>query len=221
VTEAEWLRRDEPAEMLSFLRERLAGREDARRKIRLWAAACCRQVWHRVKKARSRKLVEASERYADGEVDFRDLKAAWDAHGYVVGPRAWGIRIARSAAHRDIWQGALETWAALSLSGIDGGPESALEDRVQAGLFREVFGNPFRRVMVAPAWRTPTVAALARGAYDERLLPSGELGPHRLAVLADALEEAGCTDADLLGHLRGPGPHVRGCWAVDLLLGQG
>jgi hypothetical protein len=217
VTEAEWLGRDEPANMLLFLREEMAGREDARRKIRLWAAACCRQVWHRFTKPKSRKLIEASERYADGEENFRDLKAAWDTHR----SRAWGIRLARSASHRDIWQGALESWAALKARAVPGGPEPALGDRVQAGLFREVFGNPFRRVVIAPAWRAPTVAAIARGAYDERRLPSGELGLDRLAVLADALEEAGCTDADILDHLRGPGPHVRGCWAVDLLLGKG
>ena len=54
-----------------------------------------------------------------------------------------------------------------------------------------------------------------------RSLPAGTLDPARLAVLADALEDAGCTDAGLLGHLRGPGPHVRGCWAVDLLIGKG
>ena len=64
------------------------------------------------------------------------------------------------------------------------------------------------------------MVALARVAYDQRELPSGTLDVARLAVLADALEEAGCTDADLLGHLRGPGPHARGCWAVDLLLGK-
>jgi hypothetical protein len=63
-------------------------------------------------------------------------------------------------------------------------------------------------------------AGLARAAYWYRLLPSGHLDPARLAVLADDLEDAGCTDPDLLGHLRGPGPHVRGCWAVDLLLGK-
>jgi hypothetical protein len=49
---------------------------------------------------------------------------------------------------------------------------------------------------------------------------AGRLDPTRLAVLADALEEAGCADAELLGHLRGPGLHVRGCWAVDSLLGR-
>ena len=65
------------------------------------------------------------------------------------------------------------------------------------------------------------MVALAQAAYDQQLLPSGHLNPARLAVLADAVEEAGCDQTDLLAHLRGPGPHVRGCWAVDLLLGRG
>jgi hypothetical protein len=85
-------------------------------------------------------------------------------------------------------------------------------------LIRDIFGNPFRPVTVDPAWLTPTVTDLATVAYNERALPSGELDPARLAVLADALEEAGCSSADLLSHLRSTGPHVRGCWAVDLLL---
>jgi hypothetical protein len=61
---------------------------------------------------------------------------------------------------------------------------------------------------------------LAEAAYAERTLPPGTLDPARLALLADALEDAGCTDGELLGHLRGPGPHVRGCWALDLVLGK-
>jgi len=61
---------------------------------------------------------------------------------------------------------------------------------------------------------------LAQAAYDQRELPSGTLDPARFAVLADALDEVGCADADILGHLRGPGPHVRGCWALDLCLGK-
>ena len=64
------------------------------------------------------------------------------------------------------------------------------------------------------------IGKLAEAAYTARSLPQGELDPARLAVLADALEDAGCTDADILGHLRGPGPHVRGCWVIDLLLGK-
>jgi hypothetical protein len=69
---------------------------------------------------------------------------------------------------------------------------------VQAGRFREIFGNPFRPVSVSPRCLTPQVVALAQAAYDQRLLPAGTLDPARLAVLADALEEAGCDQADLL-----------------------
>jgi hypothetical protein len=69
-------------------------------------------------------------------------------------------------------------------------------------------------------WNDCVVVKLARAAYEFRSLPDGTLDASRLAVLADALEEAGCVDADLLGHLRGPGPHVRGCFALDWLLGK-
>jgi hypothetical protein len=65
------------------------------------------------------------------------------------------------------------------------------------------------------------LALAAQAAYEQPELPAGTLGTTRLVVLADALEEAGCDRAELLSHLRGPGPHVRGCWAVDLLLGKG
>jgi hypothetical protein len=85
-----------------------------------------------------------------------------------------------------------------------------------AELLREVFGNPFRPVSISRsvlAWNDGTVVKLARAIYDERAFD-------RLPVLADALEEAGCDHADLPGHCRAPGPHVRGCWAVDLLLNQ-
>src|SRR5262249_31345590 len=87
-------------------------------------------------------------------------------------------------------------------------------------LLRDIFGNPFCPVRCPPAWRTADVLALARAAYDERILPSGELDPQRLLILADALEEAGCANPEILNHLRGPGPHVRGCWALDLLTGR-
>jgi hypothetical protein len=83
-----------------------------------------------------------------------------------------------------------------------------------------MFGNTFRLIAVTAAWRTATVRALARAAYQERRLPEGILENGCLAVLADALEEGGCTGPDILGHLRGPGPHVRGCWGVDLILGK-
>jgi hypothetical protein len=64
------------------------------------------------------------------------------------------------------------------------------------------------------------VVRLAQAAYDERHMPEGTLDNVWLAVLADALEEAGCSDAEILNHLRRPGPHVRGCWVIDLCLGK-
>jgi hypothetical protein len=64
------------------------------------------------------------------------------------------------------------------------------------------------------------LTSLAVAAYEERLLPSGHLDNARLAVLSDALEEAGCSDEEILAHLRSPGPHIRGCWALDHILGK-
>ena len=79
-------------------------------------------------------------------------------------------------------------------------------------LLRDIFGNPFRPVTtVNPAWRTATVVSLAQAIYEKRAF-------ERLPILGDALEDAGCDDADLLAHCRGSGPHVRGCWALVLLL---
>jgi hypothetical protein len=73
---------------------------------------------------------------------------------------------------------------------------------------------PFRRVTADPSWRTPTVLALARGVYVERAFD-------RMPILADALEDAGCENPDVLAHCRNPGSHARGCWVIDLLLGRG
>jgi hypothetical protein len=93
------------------------------------------------------------------------------------------------------------------------------ERAAHASLLRCLF-HPFQPTRLMSLWQTPTVLALAQAAYNERTMPAGTLEPDRLAVLADALEDSGCTDADMLLHLRGPGPHVRGCWVVDLLLGK-
>jgi hypothetical protein len=88
--------------------------------------------------------------------------------------------------------------------------------RLHAELVREVFGNPFRKAKIKWAWlacNDGIVAKLAQAIEEERAFD-------RLPILADALEDAGCTDADLLDHLRSPGSHVRGCWALDLILGK-
>jgi hypothetical protein len=87
------------------------------------------------------------------------------------------------------------------------------EAEQQASLGREVFGSPFRPVTVNPSWLTSTVTALARRMYESR-----DFGA--MPVLADALQDAECDNGDLLDHCRGPGPHVRGCWAIDAILGE-
>jgi hypothetical protein len=83
-----------------------------------------------------------------------------------------------------------------------------------AKLFRCVVGNPYRPVPMLESWRTPTVVALASGVYADRAFD-------RLPILADALEEAGCDHPGVLAHCRDPGPHARGCWVVDGVLGKG
>jgi hypothetical protein len=91
---------------------------------------------------------------------------------------------------------------------------SRLPDSTQfASDFRDIFANPFRPVTLAPSWQTETVVALATGIDADRAFD-------RMPVLADALEDAGCDYADVLSHCRGEGPHVRGCWVVDLMLGK-
>ncbi len=80
--------------------------------------------------------------------------------------------------------------------------------------------DPFSAAPPRPPWRTHDVMQVARAALAERVTPEGALDPLRLNVLADALTDAGCADERLLAHLRSPGPHVRGCWAVDLALGR-
>ena len=101
------------------------------------------------------------------------------------------------------------------LEAIGGSPVTpdVAEEFVQCRLLRDIFGNPFRPVVADPAWLTPTAVAIATAIYADRAFD-------RMPILADALEEAGCVNADLLLHCCGAGPHVRGYWIVDLLLGK-
>jgi hypothetical protein len=131
----------------------------------------------------------------------RGLTAAWTA--------GWAKAAAVRAAD-----------AALRAAG-EGGPEPAI--RGQPPLLRDIFQNPYRPGWVDPPWllwNSEAVVKMAQAAYEERSLPSGHLDHARLAILADALEDAGCPVKVILDHLRGLDPHVRGCWVVDLLLGK-
>jgi hypothetical protein len=81
----------------------------------------------------------------------------------------------------------------------------------EAALLRDVFGNPFRSVAIDPEWLSSTVLTLASGIYEEKAFD-------RMPILADALQDADCDNEEILNHCRSEGPHVRGCWVVDLLL---
>jgi hypothetical protein len=91
-------------------------------------------------------------------------------------------------------------------------------------LLRDIFGNPFPPSPPVPtavlAWNDRTIPSIAQAIYDDRRMPEGTLDTARLAILADALLDAGCGDEELIAHCRSEGPHVWGCWAVDLILGK-
>ena len=224
MTEQEWLACTDPRKMLEALRGKASDR-----KVRLFACACCRQVWHFLTDRRCRAAVEQAERYADGQASKRGLTPTRVAAREAVRREDlpyWRRRAFHACLKvvEDRPAPAVAAGAAINASGAvvakpskRGGYKTALA--AQVALLRDLF-SPFRPVTPDPAWRTAQAVALAQAAYDERERPAGTLAVARLAVLADALEETGCDQAELLAHLRGPGPHVRGCWAVDLLLGK-
>jgi hypothetical protein len=217
-----WAECGEPAGMLDHL---LKQDGVSWRKVRLWACACVRRIWARLTSEPGRRAVEVVERFAEGQAEQRAVDNAANAAGRVKkGDRRANYAAARLArlcssvrfppAHvSDLVVDVVERDA-------DQSPARAAERRAHADLLRDVFGNPFRPVRLDPSWLTPTVVGLAETAYNDRILPSGHLDPARLAVLADALEEAGAADSGLPAHLRTPGPHVRGCHVLDLLTGR-
>src|SRR4051812_17679097 len=211
MREWEWLACTDPDALLEFLRT--AGKATDR-KLRLFTCACLRRIRHLLPDERSRTAIEVAERFADGQVTRENLETAFKAA--LAAARATACAFndrGYAAANAAAYAAVLRTYC----QGID---ETVLDECTQCSFLRDLFGNPFRPVRLDSAWFTPTVVSLAQAACHERILPSGHLHPARLAVLADALEEAGCTDAEILGHLRGPGPHVRGCFVLDDILGK-
>jgi hypothetical protein len=209
-------------------------RNPSDRKLRLFGCACCRGVWHLFDDERSRPAVETAECFADGRASAAEPAAAYSVLDVVkdvgIVPNILpGVDMMEPAA----WWAAVAALETVTPDGWPRAPARATEyarramlfvagrkERAQCDLCRDLF-NPFRTAGVDPAWRSwngGAVRHLAEVAYQERHLPGGQLDRARHAVLADAVEEAGYTEAELLGHLRAPGPHVRGCWAVDAIL---
>jgi hypothetical protein len=225
MTEREWLEANDPEPLLRYLEEQPEPASE--RKARLFAVACCRRVWDLLPDDCCRDAVGVIERFADGKATERELalarRPALSAAGRrVQGQAAWAVyhaggrrvlaglwHVCTCAAEAVADRHKPEAWHAASAA-------LTVIAREQARLLRECFGNPFHDVSVESEWldwQAGTVRRLALAAYAEEAFDG-------LPVLADALEEAGCTDADILGHCRGVGEHVRGCWVVDLLLGK-
>ena len=212
MTEQEWLGCSEPRLMLNFLWRKAFGR-----RIHLFGCACCRMVWHLLVDERSRNAVDQAERYADGLIDLATVElSSTAAHNACVelksrcnpGSTTPEQDEARLNAAEMAEEVAPSSW--YYIHEIADGPRNPL---AVSTLLRCIFGNPFRPATLDPAWRTSTVVALARGIYDDRAFD-------RLPILADALQDAGCDSADILNHCRDAGPHARGCWVVDLVLGK-
>jgi hypothetical protein len=186
--------------MLDHLQGRVSDR-----KLRLFAVACCRRVPHWLTKRRSQKAVDVAERFADGIATSEDLEEAGtrmrvrEIRGHYGPVAAWAVAPSADLAARNA------AWNAF----VD--RNDGVENLAQAGLLRCIFGNPFRPVTISEDWLTPTVLALAQGIYEDGAFD-------RLPILGDALEDAGCNNAEVMNHCRGPGPHVKGCWVVDALL---
>lgn len=232
--ETHWSMSADPVKMLGCLRDnRGRGRpsqtcfSDAiNRRLRLLACACCRRIWHMYYDERSQRAVQVAELFADTLATLNDVQAALAASEAVYNRTCSVARSATTALEPDAYDAALSsiTYAACAFAFSAAARWSGARDsehRIQADLLRDIFGNPFRPVVIEPAWlawNDGTIPKLAQVIYEERELPSGHFDRGQLAILADALEEAGCGDAGLLGHLRGEGPHVRGCHVFDALL---
>lgn len=213
MTEQEWLACTDPAPMLEFLRGKASDR-----KLRLFTAACCRRIWHLLPNDWSRKAVEASELLADDLISVKQLDDLLPRH--LSGWAATAVYDATMDARVEDALRATDAAANAAANASAGVDEVPVEDwkvarcnerRIQAAILRDVCGNPFSHVALDLAWLMPKVTNLAQAIYTDRSFD-------RLPILADALEDAGCNNQDILDHCRQPGVHVRGCWVVDLLL---
>jgi hypothetical protein len=231
MTEIDWLACREPKPMLEFLHQ--PSNKVSVRKRRLFACACCRLLDDVLLDREIRKALDAAERYADGLIVDSTLMnwyhRACASRNQLRGTasKQWSayhaVTSAAVSSQYGAWQHAYETVANALAHGSGhrpGDPEwrparlQALQAMVP--LLHDVFGNPFHQVTIDPAWlawNEGVVFRLAQGFYQDR-------AEDRLPILGDALEEAGCADQAILSHLRHPGPHVRGCWVVDFLLGR-
>jgi hypothetical protein len=229
VTEAEWLGATKPMPMLKFMCGK--ARERA---FKFFTYYCCRLAWPTMADGRSRRAVETAEQFMVGMATDEQLAEA-RREAEAACDEAYSAESARPREACSMEKYSESLGAAIAVRAIVHGYTQNVIAKVRAALafhgevrdsarseslfidlstaIRDLFGNPFRPATLDPDWRTSTVLALARGIYAERAFD-------RLPILADALQDAGCDNEEMLSHCRGPGPHARGCWVVDLVLGK-
>jgi hypothetical protein len=221
MTEKEWLTTGDPYDITHHK----SSRDD--RKRRLMTCACVRRGLAVLSDARFADAVAAAEGFADGVVKWAQLVAARkatrkaEAELEEAGGREFELDAAKAVLALTEKEFMHFKMALESMQFAQGcrnrSKWDALTDRearAQSVIGRDIFSNPFRPVSFDPAWRTSTAVALARHMYDARDFSA-------MPILADALQEAGCDNSDVLTHCRArKGVHVRGCWVVDLVLGK-
>jgi hypothetical protein len=250
MTEADWLGCADPTRMVDFLTRRRTRGRSRERRLTLFACACCRRLGRLIPTEPCRRAIEVAERYADGLATEQERFAAWSAavasaeeegiplrNDYYAETIEWGCvpgglaalatvclvgagevdaRGVATHAASEVALDAGQVRSGKDASEVASGEAFAAEAAAQCLLLREIFHNPFRPSALDPAraaWRAGAARAIAQGIYEDRAFA-------QLPILADALQEAGCADSTILDHLRGPGSHVRGCWALDLVLGK-
>jgi hypothetical protein len=231
MTEEEWLNSRLPHELIVFLKRESSPKIPIRR-LRLYLCGCWRDLLTNLQEREIPYHLVVAEKYADGHLSLDELNLVRESQKRLLSSQ----RTSRSsqqvlidtmlATHKRLWDAALQvTSLVLQLRAGDYSdrfkPEVAEVWRGRrhaerprfAQMLRDIFGNPFRPVAFDPRWRTSDSVGVARGIYEDRAF-------ERMPILADALMDAGCDDEQVLSHCRGEGPHVRGCWVVDLVLGK-
>lgn len=244
MTEAKWLKCSNIWELTEFLHER----QDERR-LRLFAYACSQRFLSEQSEEIFHRALKAVERRAEGNCSDEELQEIHriildrindlestlrNAEGIIVSNQRLSIANAFLCAvsphftRKEVSAGIVSTIGSLvfyvrssvaapvwelTQSREETDKIEEAESVFQVSLVKELFGNPFRSAAFSPESRTDTAVALARQMYDSRDFSA-------MPILADALQDAGCDNDDILNHCRGEGPHVRGCWVVDLVLGK-
>jgi hypothetical protein len=214
MTEDEWLTCNHPPTMVEFLHSRASDR-----KFRLFACGWARLNWTKEGAVRRQHAVHVAELYADGRASDEDLLAVYEGvqSAELTPGSASGAAAFICLDIPDVPMSAEERRAFIIDTVVTGAirfPKDTWQQNLRrCQLLRDIFGNPFHPITFDPSCYAAKRIAIAQSIYDYH-----NFG--HLPILADALEDAGCDNADILNHCRQPGEHVRGCWVVDLVLGK-